>query len=70
MLQRADRRRCLSAQIIVAVELSNCAADSALLPTMLDAVKSNTGQVPEVLLADAGYRSEAVLAQLVASRLR
>ena len=31
---------------------------------MLDAVKSNTGQVPEVLLADAGYRSEAVLAQL------
>src|SRR3989344_3443987 len=52
------------AQIIVAAELSNCAADSALLPTMLDAVKSNTGQVPEVLLADAGYRSEAVLAQL------
>lgn len=36
------------AQIIVAAELSNCAADSALLPTMLD----------------AGYRSEAVLAQL------
>src|SRR3989344_1008606 len=35
------------AQIIVAAELSNCAADSALLPTMLDAVKSNTGQVPE-----------------------
>ena len=53
-----------AAQIIVAAELSNCAADSALLPTMLAAVQRNTGQEPEVLLADAGYRSEAVLAQL------
>jgi predicted nucleotidyltransferase len=31
---------------------------------MLDAVQRNTGQAPQVLLADAGYRSEAALAQL------
>ena len=53
-----------TAQIIVAAELTNCAADSALLPEMLEAVQVNTGQAPQVLLADAGYRSEAVLAQL------
>jgi len=58
-----------AAQIIVAAELSNCAADNALLPTMLEAVKSNTGRVPEVLLADAGYRSETVLAQLSGERV-
>ena len=33
---------------------------------MLAAVLRNTGQTPEVALADAGYRSEAVLAQLSA----
>ena len=27
---------------------------------MLEAVQRNTGRAPEVLLADAGYRSEAV----------
>jgi transposase len=53
-----------AAQIIVAAELTNCAADTAELPAMLEAVQSNTGRVPEVLLADAGYRSEAVLQQL------
>jgi transposase len=53
-----------TAQIIVAAELTNCGVDSALLPVMLDAVQRNTGQAPQVLLADAGYRSEAVLAQL------
>ena len=53
-----------TAQIIVAAELTNCGADSAMLPEMLDAVQRNTGQAPQVLLADAGYRSEAVLAQL------
>ena len=53
-----------AAQIIVAAELTNCGADRALLPVMLDAVQRNTGQAPQVLLADAGYRSEAALAQL------
>ena len=54
-------------QIVVAAELTHCAADSAELPGMLDAVTRNTGQHPEVALADAGYRSETVLAQLSAS---
>ena len=53
-----------AAQIIVAAELTNCAADNAELPGMLEAVQRNTAGGPEVLLADAGYRSEAVLAQL------
>ena len=52
------------AQIIVAAELTNCSADSAELPRMLEAVEHNTGRAPEVGLADAGYRSEEVLARL------
>ena len=52
------------AQIIVAAELTNCGADSGELPGMIEAVKHNTGVSPEAVLADAGYRSEAVLAQL------
>lgn len=51
-------------QIVVAAELTQCAADSGELPGMLDAVKRNTGASPAVALADAGYRSEAVLEQL------
>jgi Transposase DDE domain len=54
-------------QIIVAAELTHCAADSGELPGILAAVTRNTGQDPEVALADAGYRSEAVLAQMSAS---
>ena len=34
---------------------------------MLEAVARNTGHHPAVALADAGYRSEAVLARLSAS---
>jgi transposase len=52
------------AQIIVAAELTNCAADSGELTGMIDAVQRNTGSTPAVALADAGYRSEATLAQL------
>ena len=51
----------------MAAELTHCAADSGELPGMLDAVARNTGHYPDVALADAGYRSEAVLAQLSAS---
>jgi len=51
-------------QIVVAAELTQCAADSGELPGMLDAVKRNTGASPAVALADAGYRSEAVLEQM------
>ena len=55
------------AQIIVAAELTQCAADSGQLPGMIAAVERNTGAVPAVVLADAGYRSEAVLARLAES---
>ena len=48
-----DRHR----QIVVAAELTQCAADSGELPGMLDAVRRNTGACPAVALADAGYRS-------------
>ena len=41
-------------QIVVAAELTQCAADSGELPGMQDAVKRNTGASPKVALADAG----------------
>lgn len=47
-----------TAHIIVAAELGNNAADVGQLVPMLNAVKANTGLVPEQALADAGYRSE------------
>ena len=55
------------AQIIVAAELTNCGADSGELPRMLKVIEHNTGRAPEVALADAGYRSEAVLGKLSTS---
>ncbi len=51
-------------QIIVAAELSNCAADSNQLPALLDAVVASAGELPAQALADAGFRSEEVLATL------
>jgi transposase len=53
-----------SAHIIVAAELSNNAADSGQLATVLAAVRRNIGEHPELVLADAGYRSEAMFEQL------
>jgi transposase len=53
-----------TAHIIVAAELVNCAADVGELPKMLQAVHDNLGAYPVQTLADAGYRSEAVFAQL------
>ena len=52
------------AQIIVAAELTTCAADNGELPRMLDVIAATLGDAPAVALADAGYRSEATLAQL------
>ncbi len=52
------------AQIIVAAELTNCAADHGELPRLLAVVTATLGDAPAVALADAGYRSEATLAQL------
>jgi hypothetical protein len=53
-----------TAHIIVAAELTNCAADSQQLPVVLAAVKANLDANPGQVLADAGYRSEDVLEQL------
>lgn len=55
------------AQIIVAAELTQCASDAGELPGMIEAVVRNTGTLPDVALADAGYRSEGVLAKLSTS---
>lgn len=45
-------------QIIVAAEITQCAADANELVAVIDATQANVGQKPERLLADAGYRSE------------
>lgn len=45
-------------QVIVAVEVTNQTNDKQLAPTMMAAVKENTGRFPETLTADAGYFSE------------
>lgn len=52
------------AHIVVAAELTNSASDAAELPKLLQAVKANTGHTPRQVLADTGYRSEAVFEQL------
>ena len=53
-----------AAQIVVAAELTNNAADSERLPVLLAAVKANLEQDAQQVLADAGFRSEAVFEQL------
>lgn len=53
-----------TAHIIVAAELTNSGADSRQLPAVLAAVKANTGDDPQQVVADAGYRSEAVFEAL------
>ena len=52
------------AHIIVAAEVVNTSSDVQQLPMVLCAVKANLGAAPAQVLADAGYRSEAVMAQL------
>ncbi len=51
-------------QIIVVAELSNCAADSQVLPGLLKSVADDLGEMPARTLADTGFRSEAVLARV------
>lgn len=46
-------------QIIVAVGVSNQAADQHHLLPMVERIVANTGQLPEKLIADAGYCSTA-----------
>ena len=44
-------------QVIVAIGVSNQASDAIHLLPMLERIQANTGQLPEVLTADAGYCS-------------
>ncbi len=53
-----------AAHIIVAAEVVNTSSDVQQLPMVLNAVETNTGASPAQVLADAGYRSEAVMAEL------
>jgi len=45
-------------QVIVAADVTDCAADVGNLIPMTDQATANTGQVPSEVLADAGYCSE------------
>lgn len=53
-----------TAHIIVAAEVVNTSSDVQQLPMVLAAVKAHTGKRADQVLADAGYRSEAVMAEL------
>ena len=53
-----------TSHIIIAAEVVNTSADVQQLPMVLDAVQTHTGAQPVQVLADAGYRSEAVMAKL------
>ena len=53
-----------AAHIIVAAEVVNTSSDVQQLPMVLNAVKANTGSSAAQVLADAGYRSESVMAEL------
>ena len=57
-----------TAHIIVAAEVVNTSSDVQQLPMVLAAVKAHTGEQATQVLADAGYRSEAVMAQLAATQ--
>jgi transposase len=51
-------------QIIIATDLSNNGADAGALKPMIRKIQQTAGQLPERLLADAGYRSEKNLRRL------
>jgi transposase/IS5 family transposase len=57
-----------AAHIIVAAEVVNTSSDVQQLPMVLKAVKEHTGSSAAQVLADAGYRSEAVMAELAVSQ--
>ena len=50
--------------MVVAAEVVDCAADSGCLPMMVEATKAVVGIYPQRVLADAGYRSEAVFEEM------
>ena len=53
-----------TAHIIVAAEVVNTSSDVQQLPMVLKVVTQNTGASVVQVLADAGYRSESVMAEL------
>jgi transposase len=53
-----------AAHIIVVAEVVNTSSDVHQLPMVLEAVQANVGQQAQQVLADAGYRSESVMAEL------
>jgi hypothetical protein len=53
-----------AAHIIVAAKVVNTSSDVQQLPMVLGAVQKHTQASPVQVLADAGYRSEAVMAEL------
>ena len=57
-----------TAHIIVAAEVVNTSSDVQQLPMVLKAVKEHTGSPAAQVLADAGYRSEAVMAELATAQ--
>ena len=57
-----------TAHIIVAAEVVNTSTDVHQLIPVLQAVKASTQANPQQVLADAGYRSEAVMAELAQSQ--
>ena len=57
-----------TAHIIVAAEVVNTSSDVQHLPVVLEAVRAHTGSAAGQVLADAGYRSEAVMAQLATTQ--
>jgi transposase len=59
-----------SRQLIVAVDVSQCASDTPALIPMIDRAETNTGEMPRRVLADAGYRSEENLQALETRELR
>jgi len=55
-------------QVIVATDVTDCAADVANLIPLTEQTTANTGQAPGEVLADAGYCSEDNLTQATALR--
>jgi transposase len=53
-----------TAHLIVAAELTNCASDAGELPRMIEAVHTNLQALPRQVLADTGYKAEAVFERL------
>jgi transposase len=54
-----------TAHLIEAAELTNCTSDAGELPKMIEAVHTNLKALPRQVLADTGYKAEAVFETLV-----